>query len=123
MFSKIIGEESCNINGSHVIGIRKNTLVISQTKKHDFFCTRFRLGGTYSFFKIPAYFFSTGFYSLEELFDYEFRYIEEELYEIKDNRKRIELIWRIVCRNRTIYKYRFVSTFVMEIKIYQRSLL
>lgn len=91
-YSQIKNNNSYEIKGSHVIGIRKKSLLISQSKKQDFFCIRFKLGGTYPFFKIPVHLFSNDFYSLEDLFGYEFRYIEERLYNTKENNKRVEII-------------------------------
>ena len=91
-YSQILNNKKIDIKGSHVIGIREKSLVISQTRKQDFFCIRFKLGGIYPFFKIPAHLFANGFYTLEELFGKEFNFIEERLYEISNNNERIIFI-------------------------------
>lgn len=67
-YEQFLDDRKIPVKGSHIIGIRKNSLIISQTRKQDFFCIRFKPGGTYPFFKIPARLFSNGFYTLQDLF-------------------------------------------------------
>jgi AraC-like DNA-binding protein len=85
------GDDTKEIKGSHVIGIRKESLTISQSGKQNFFCIRFRLGGTYPFFRLPVSLFSAAFYTLEELFGNQLRELEERLYDAKDNAARVQL--------------------------------
>ena len=91
-YFQIVDGEKKLIKGSHVIGIRREALKISQTSKQDFFCIRYRPGGTYPFFGIPAHLFANGFFSLEELIGPSYKAIEEKLYGIQDNNKRVEII-------------------------------
>lgn len=91
-YFQIVDGEKKLIKGSHVIGIRREALRISQTSKQDFFCIRFRPGGTYPFFNIPAHLFANDFYTLEELIGPEYKVIEEKLFDIRDNNKRVEII-------------------------------
>lgn len=91
-YSQILDDTAHIIKGSHVIGIRKQSLVISQTNRQNFFCVRFKLGGTYPFFKIPVHLFSNGFHTLQDLFGNEFRILEEQLANIPSNEKRVEYI-------------------------------
>lgn len=91
-YSQLIGDKNKTVNGAHIIGIRKHSLIISQTSIQDFFCIRFKLGGTYPFFKIPVHLFSNAFYGLEELFGNTFKALEEQLYETRNNRKRVAIV-------------------------------
>lgn len=91
-YSQIIKGEKRLIKGSHVIGIRRKALSISQTARQDFFCIRFKPGGSYPFFRIPARLFADGFFTLEELFDSSYKIIEEKLFHAEDDNKRIEII-------------------------------
>lgn len=83
--------EKAEVKGAHVIGIRKTSLTISQTGKQNFFCIRFKLGGTYPFFKIPVHLFANGFYSMHELLGNQIKELEEKLYHAKDNFIRVQL--------------------------------
>ena len=85
----IVNERREKIKGSHIIGIRKQSLVISQTGRQHFFCIRFKPGGTYPFFKIPAHLFANAFYSVNDLLGNDIRMLEEQLYEAKDNAERV----------------------------------
>jgi AraC-like DNA-binding protein len=91
-YFQIVNGEKKVINGSHVIGIRREALRISQSSKQDFFCIRFRPGGTYPFFGIPAHLYANDFYTLEELIGPEYKTIEEKLFNIRDNNKRVIII-------------------------------
>lgn len=73
-YSQIIDDQEKLIKGSHIIGIRKQSLFISQTSKQDFFSIRFKPGGFFPFFKIPVYKFANVFYQISELFDQELNY-------------------------------------------------
>src|SRR5690606_15095551 len=66
-YSQWIDGKEKIIKGSHVIGIRKRSLQISQTSNQNFFCVRFKLGGLYPFFKIPVHLIANAFYSAEEI--------------------------------------------------------
>jgi len=91
-YSQIAKGEVCPVNGSHVIGIRKKTLLISQTRKQDFFAVRFRLNGIYPVFKLPAHLFANGFYNIRDLFPKNLFELEERLYEEPDNQKRVVIV-------------------------------
>lgn len=85
------GTDRSEIKGSHIIGIRRRALTISQPGKQHFFCIRFRLGGTYPFFKLPVHLFAGDFFSLDELFGRGLGELEERLYLSKDNAGRVEI--------------------------------
>ncbi|SHF82115.1 Helix-turn-helix domain-containing protein [Fodinibius roseus] len=91
-YSQVIDDREKLIKGSHVIGIRKQSLFISQTSKQNFFSIRFKPGGFFPFFKIPVYKFANGFYQISELFNRELNTLEYQLYEAANNRKRVEII-------------------------------
>ncbi len=91
-YKQIIGGEKKLIKGSHVIGIRQEALKISQTSRQDFFCIRFRPGGMFPFFRIPAHRFANGFYTFEELLGPEYKAIEEKLFHARDNYIRVQII-------------------------------
>jgi AraC-like DNA-binding protein len=84
------GKET-EVKGSHIIGIRKTSLTISQTRKQNFFCIRFKLGGTYPFFKLPVHLFANGFYSMYDLLGNEVKELEEKLFNAKDSFSRVQL--------------------------------
>ena len=90
-YFQVKDNEKVEVKGSHIIGIRKKSLTISQTGKQHFFCIRFRLGGTYPFFKLPVYLFANEFYTLTELFDNQLNELEEKLYCARDNQTRVLL--------------------------------
>lgn len=79
------------VKGSHIIGIRKQSLFISQTSRQNFFSIRFKPGGTYPFFKIPAYLFTNTFCGVEELLGKEYKELEEKLAETGSNERRVEI--------------------------------
>ena len=90
-YHQICNEQEKPIKGAHIIGIRKNSLTISQTGKQHFFCIRFRLGGTYPFFRIPTNLFANSFHNATDLFGKEIHELEEKLQEAKNNETRITI--------------------------------
>ena len=90
-YHQIQNENPQPVKGAHVIGIRKHALTISQTGRQHFFCIRFRLGGTYPFFRIPANHFADSFHSATDLFGKEIHELEEKLQEARDNQTRIQI--------------------------------
>ncbi|GEP98209.1 helix-turn-helix domain-containing protein [Chitinophaga cymbidii] len=72
------------VKGSHIIGIRKHALHISQTSHQHVFSIRFRPGGSYPFFRIPVHLFANGFWSIRELLGEELQELEEQLYDTED---------------------------------------
>src|ERR1044072_3807624 len=60
-YAQIKDDEKVRVKGSHIIGIRKQSLLISQTNKQNIFSVRFKPGGSYPFFRIPAHLFSNTF--------------------------------------------------------------
>jgi AraC-like DNA-binding protein len=95
-YSQIIDDRPRAVKGAHVIGIRKQALTISQTGRQHFFCIRFKPGGTYPFFRVPAHLFANSFHSMSDLFGKEVRELEERLYEAKDNAARIAITDRFL---------------------------
>lgn len=90
-YSQVINGQMQLIKGSHIIGIRKNTLFISQTNNQDFFSIRFKPGGFYPFFRVPAYQFANGFYQITDLFSHNLSTLENQLFEAANNMKRVEI--------------------------------
>jgi AraC-like DNA-binding protein len=80
-YSQIIGDQKTPVKGSHIIGIRKQSLLISQIRKQNIFSVRFKPGGSYPFFRIPAHLFSNQFVTIEDLLDKEYKLLEEALEE------------------------------------------
>lgn len=104
------------IKGSHVIGIRKQSLFISQTHRQNFFSIRFRPGGTFPFFKIPAYIFTNTFSSLDELLSKEYKELEERLAETENNQRRVEITERYLLQQlHTCNDYPFVKACTVEL--------
>jgi AraC-like DNA-binding protein len=97
-YAQVINNARAVVKGSHIIGLRKKALVISQTSKQDFFCTRFRLGGTYPFFNTPVNKFTDGFFPISDLLGKEIYELEEQLYEARDNFIRVSLADRFWLR-------------------------
>jgi len=91
-YQEIQAGESIDVKGSHIIGIRKKSLFIQQADRQDFFTVRFKLGGSYPFFKIPAYLFSNRFTGLRDLLGADYNFLEEALYECSDNQHRKQLL-------------------------------
>lgn len=87
----ILEDEPAEIKGSHVIGIRKAALSISQPGKQNFFCIRFRLGGIYPFFKLPGHLFAANIHTVQDLFGHQLRDLEEKLYHTTDNQTRVQI--------------------------------
>ncbi len=88
-YARMENEQPVEIKGSHIIGIRKKALVISQTGKQHFFCIRFKLGGTYPFFRIPAHLFAGDFFNAVTLLGNEVTELEEQLYGAENNEARV----------------------------------
>ncbi len=91
-YSKFKNGIKTPVKGSHIIGIRKKTLQISQTNKQNIFSVRFKLGGVYPVIKIPVYSFANDFFELDLLLGNEYKELEEKLYETLSTKKRIEII-------------------------------
>jgi len=89
-YAQIKDGESCTVKGSHVIGIRKQSLIISQTRKQNIFSIRFKPGGSYPFFHIPVHLFSNAFFQIEDLLGKEYRILEEQMAET-GNKERVVL--------------------------------
>jgi AraC-like DNA-binding protein len=89
-YSQVKNGQLFTVKGSHVIGIRKQSLIISQTRKQNIFSIRFKPSGSYPFFKIPAHLFSNAFFTIEDLLGKEYKILEEQLAEA-DNEERVTL--------------------------------
>lgn len=120
-YSQITKGSRKSVKGSHIIGIRKHSLFISQTKQQDFFSIRFKLGGTYPFFKIPTHLFANAFYGLDVLPDKEYKEIEQRLQEAESDEKRVTIAERYLLRrlNKNISDYAFVNACLT--RLLQRS--
>ena len=86
------------VKGSHVIGIRKESLHISQTDNQDLFSVMFKLGGIHPFLKIPVNTFANDFYELEQLMGNEYRELEEKLYDARTAGDRIVVMENYLLR-------------------------
>lgn len=85
------GENRHAITGAHIIGIRKKALFISQPGRQNFFCIRFRIGGVYPFFRLPVRDYTSGFYTMSDLFGNQVVILEEMLFDAKNNEQRTRI--------------------------------
>lgn len=113
-YSQIIDDTRQTVKGAHVIGIRKRSLTISQTGRQHFFCIRFKPGGTYPFFGVPAHLFANSFHGMIDLFGKDIAGLEERLYEAKDNTERIAITDRYLLKKfkGDIYEVKFAEKIV-----------
>lgn len=91
-YAQFVNNKKVTVKGSHIIGIRKHSLFISQTNRQNFFSVRFKPGGSYPFFRIPAYLFSNGFVTVDELLEKEYAILEEQLADTTDNNARVQIM-------------------------------
>lgn len=112
-YSEVVNGQKKLIKGSHIIGIRKHSLHISQTSRQHFFSIRFKLGGTYPFFKIPADLFANSFTELDVLLGRDYRLLEEQLQEAASNELRVKVAENFLLRRLRDLPddYHFVSGF------------
>lgn len=111
-YSQIKNGQKKIVKGSHIIGIRKHTLKISQTDKQNFFSVRFKLGGIYPLINIPIYDIANEFLELDLLRNNNFNELEEKLYEAGTASKRIEIMETYLLRkiyNKSYEAYNFVD--------------
>lgn len=80
------------VKRGHVIGIRRKALYITQASRQDFFCVRFKPGGTFPFFGIPACQFADTILSLDDLLPDVYRDLECRLYATKAPMQRVALL-------------------------------
>lgn len=118
-YTRIGEKQETTIKGSHIIGIRKQSLFISQKNKQDFFSIRFKLGGTYPIFGIPVHLFANGFFEIDTLLGKEYEELEERLWEAEDNREQVAIAERYLLQKLEdqIADYSFVdacSTHLLE---------
>lgn len=80
------------VEGSHISGIqnRSSHVILPGRLKH--FCVRFRPGGSFPFFGIPARLFANRNYALDIFFGREYVLLEEQVHEAPDDAARIELV-------------------------------
>jgi len=109
-YAQIKDGQSLTVKGSHVIGIRKHSLLISQTRKQHIFSIRFKPGGSYPFFRIPVHLFSNAFFQVEDLLGKEYRVLEEQMAEA-GNMERVVLADSFLLQkiNNTQDVYSFVA--------------
>jgi AraC-like DNA-binding protein len=91
-YAQICNDEKIPVKGSHLIGIRKHALIISQTSHQHIFSVRFRLGGAYAFFNIPSSLTANHFYTIRELLGRDYVELEEQLYEATDYLQRVMIM-------------------------------
>lgn len=91
-YAQIGADGKTPVKGSHLIGIRKHALLISQTNHQNIFSVRFKLGGAYAFFHIPTYLTANHFYTIDELLGKEYRELEEQLYDAADHPARVMVV-------------------------------
>jgi AraC-like DNA-binding protein len=91
-YAQIVDEKKVQVKGSHIIGIRKQSLLISQTHKQNIFSVRFKPGGSYPFFRIPAYLFSNTFITIDDLLTTDYTILEDQLANAKSNEARVQLM-------------------------------
>jgi AraC-like DNA-binding protein len=112
-YSQIADGERKEIKGSHVIGIRKRSLHISQTHKQDILSVRFKPGGIHPFTRVPVIDFANGFYEFDQFLGKEYRELESKLYEARNTERRIAIIENHLLnklRETDIFDYRFVNS-------------
>ena len=90
-YFQVIDHQKIKVKGSHVIGVRSKSLWISQSANQNFFCIRFKPGGTYPFFKIPAYLFSNQFIGIDDLLNSEYKELEEKIFNLTNDLERVKL--------------------------------
>lgn len=110
-YSQVLEKATRPVKGSHVIGIRRKALIISQTRRQNFFCIRFRPGGFYPLFRIPVHEFSGGFFQIEELLPEEFQTLEYRLFEADTDRTRVKITEHFLLQKMQAYipDYRLVQ--------------
>jgi len=111
-YAQIKDAQKVTVKGSHIIGIRKQSLLISQTRKQHFFSVRFKPGGSYPFFNVPAHLFSGNFYTVDELLEKDFKTLEEQLEEASGNEERVRLANHFFLKK--LYTIPDVSRFVAK---------
>ena len=112
-YSKFKNGKKIPVKGSHIIGIRKKSLQISQTNKQNIFSVRFKLGGIYPVFKIPVHTFANDFFELNVLLGNGYKELEEKLFNAHPTGKRIEIIEDYLLKkiySGNNYDYNFVDT-------------
>ncbi len=104
------------VNGSHIIGIRKTSLQISQTSMQNFFSIRFKPGGIYPFFKEPVHEYANAFNPLEEILGNTYKQTEMQLQEATSVTEQISIIenW-LFKRFNTSKEYQFVANGIKEL--------
>lgn len=80
------------VKGSHIIGIRQHALRISQTAHQHVFSVRFRLGGAYPQFRIPAHLLANDFWSLPDVLGKDYSLLEEQLFEAATDEQRVQIM-------------------------------
>ncbi len=91
-YSQIRDGRKKTVKGSHVIGIRKESLHISQTDNQNLFSVRFKLGGIHPFLKVPVHNFANDFYELDQLMGNEYKELEERLHDARSADARIAVM-------------------------------
>ncbi|HQT92581.1 MAG TPA: helix-turn-helix domain-containing protein [Candidatus Kryptobacter bacterium] len=112
-YSQIVDGGRRVVKGSHVIGIRKESLRISQTDNQDLFSVRFKLGGIYPFLRMPVHTFANDFFELDLLMGNEYKELEERLFDAASDDARIAIMERYLLKKLSagdLRDYDFVDT-------------
>ncbi|MEO1448660.1 MAG: helix-turn-helix domain-containing protein [Bacteroidota bacterium] len=80
------------IKGSHLIGIRESALFITQSSRQDFFSVRFKTGGFYPFFGVPAHLFASQIEDAQSVLGGIILELEDRLFEAPNAAERIALL-------------------------------
>lgn len=107
------------MGGSHISGIQSKSTHVILPKRLKYFCVRFKPGGSYPFFGIPAHLFSNAHYSLDTFFGREYTLLEEQVYEAPDHTARIDLIEHFLLKKlqntKFVKDYHFVKSFTQHL--------
>lgn len=102
------------IKNSHVSGIQNRSSDVLLPKRLNHFCVRFKLGGTFPFFGIPAHLFANNNFSLDIFLGKEYRVIEDQIFEALNDKMRIEIIENFLLTKlyglNTMEDYHFVKS-------------
>lgn len=80
------------VKGSHLIGLRKKAIMISQSDKINIMAVRFKPGGLSRLLRRPLSEFTHQIVKIEEIFGSEAAILEEHLYELGTDRSRADFL-------------------------------
>lgn len=111
------GNDTSEVKGAHIIGIRKQSLSISQPGRQQVFSIRFRTGGVYPFFRIPVANYAADIHNMQDVVGNDIKELEEQLYLAKDHTARVCIANRFLLRrlNESDNDYLFIKRCVPAI--------